>query len=188
MNRANALLAGTLFSACLSFSLGAGAVDCAWNGGVDSSWQTAGNWDCNLVPGAADHASITTNATIDLDADVTVEELTMSTGTLDGNWNLSISDQLTWTGGTMSGNGAVTVLNGANATFSGSRTLNRTLSNDGALDWTGGMILGTNAAIHNTSNGVFRMLGDLTLGSFGGSQVFTNEGSGTMVVPDAATV
>lgn len=177
MERLTLHTAATLLSVCLFCPLGAYAVDCTWTGAADSSWQTAGNWDCNLVPGPADRATLSTNATIDLDADVTVEELTMTTGTLDGSSDLAVSDQLTWSGGTMSGSGTLAVMTGATATFTGSKTLNRTLSNDGTLDWTGGMTLGTSAAIHNTSNGLFRMLGDLSLGTFGGSQVFTNEGT-----------
>lgn len=178
MNPAKTCSIAALITAGLIYSSNADAVDCSWvGGGPDSAWQTAANWDCNLIPGAADSASVTTNTTIDLNADVTVEELVMSTGTIDGNADLTVSDQLTWSGGTVSGTGALIIMSGATATLSGSRTLNKTLSNDGTLDWSGSMVLGTNAAINNTSNGLFRMQGDLTLGTFGGSQVFTNEGT-----------
>ncbi|MFK8103570.1 MAG: T9SS type A sorting domain-containing protein [Saprospiraceae bacterium] len=79
-------------------ALSALAETCEWTGAVDNNWNTAGNWSCNAVPGAADDVIIAT-ATVSLNETTTITSLNLlpnvtlsGTGMLTVNGNLTISD------------------------------------------------------------------------------------------------
>lgn len=90
-----------------------------WTGaGGNSSWFTAGNWDRNAVPGAADRATFDgteganrSNATIDNQA-VTIEELVLDKnyrGTLTLNRSLTITGFFSHHSGTIAGGSSLNI-------------------------------------------------------------------------------
>jgi fibronectin-binding autotransporter adhesin len=109
-----------------------------------------------------------TAGTATLDANGSADAFTMTGGTLGGNGTLTLNDGGTWSGGTMTGSG--TSVNPAAKTLSVSApvTLDRTLQNDGTLN-VGGTITGSGTIDHT---GTLNAVADLTIGT-----VLNNSGS-----------
>ena len=59
------------------------ALDCTWISNTVGSWETAANWDCNVVPDGDDDVTIT-SGTVTVNADHTVSSFTFRNGTVDG--------------------------------------------------------------------------------------------------------
>lgn len=114
---------------------------------------------------------------------ITTTNLVLSGGTLTGSSDVTVSDVLTWTRGTMSG-AAQTIANGTleiGGTFS--KILDtRTLENRGAATWSGtGPIAGRNGAtLSNPAAATLAIIGDASFQhSFGTRPTFANAGSVT---------
>ena len=88
-------------------------------GATSTSWTTAGNWSPSGVPGAADNAIIVTGSnTCKLAASASINNLTLTNGTLDLNGGTLTVGGTTvlFTTGTVQ-NGTLTVTGAATTTF-----------------------------------------------------------------------
>ncbi len=120
-------------------------------------------------------------ATVNFDAPtgVALTELTVSSGTLSGTNEVTVTDALTWTGGTMSGAGVTTIASGATLTLDGgNRTLSgRMLVNAGQAAWNAGTVSMTSGAVlSNAPGATFEAAFDGSLGAVGGSEAIYNAG------------
>ena len=135
------------------------ATDITWTNGHGGDWTVAANWKPAQVPGPNDNATINLNVAVTNNADVTVTNFTLASGTL------TVSGTMNWTGGTMSGTGATTVASGGTLAISGSNskgwTQGRTLNNAGTITWSGGNISsGYGAILNNQAGALFDLQGD----------------------------
>lgn len=119
-----------------------------WTGSAgDNNWFTPGNWSPSGVPGASDTATIP-SGTPAANAPVEVAVLTLTTGTLSGSGQISVSQTLNWNGGTVSGTGELVLLPGTTwGIANGNVTLSRPMRNEGIITWSGG----GNLTITNTT-------------------------------------
>src|SRR5580704_7455596 len=105
------LLCGLLIAAAQSMQA---QIAYTWTGASSTSWNTATNWAPNGVPGAADNVTIVTGGnTCKLGASVSINNLTLTSGTLDLN-------------------GGVFTVSGPNAQFTAGTVQNGTLTVTGA--------------------------------------------------------
>ncbi len=124
-----------------------------------------------------------TGATLVLNADVPVEYLQFSSGTLRGTGELQIEDTLDWSGGSISEAGSARILPAASLRINGANGKSisqRTITNDGAVVWTGsgGVSVGSAALFDN--NGTFDIQNDTSCNyAFGNPPVFNNDGAMT---------
>lgn len=151
------LLMSTVLGSCPQLTRAEGVVF-TWTGTAgDKSWHTAGNWDRGQVPGDKDIVVIPTGATVNLSTSARVQlncagtlvlatginlhlwaGSTLTAGKLDGAGNIEVSNEggvLTWSGGTIEGTGALTVLAGGRLKASGSdnMVLSRRMVNNGTV-------------------------------------------------------
>jgi YD repeat-containing protein len=110
-----------------------------WNGG-SGDWSLAGNWTPDSgPPGASDTATINSGiATVG--ADTVVDTLILDGGTLTGPGTLTVSNELTWTAGMMSGTGKTVIGPGATLLLDNDANVvisQRTLENRGMVLATG---------------------------------------------------
>ena len=143
--------------------LEAGCTD-GWAGPSEGAWETPGNWSTGKVPGAADTVCIPAEATVQISGEVTRRagvinsegtleisggtlELTRSSatskvvsmivqnrGVLAGSGILKITGSLSWTDGTMSGDGTTVLASGADATVASSSLAERRFTNEGTIE------------------------------------------------------
>ncbi|HWS28147.1 MAG TPA: hypothetical protein VN259_16420, partial [Xanthomonadales bacterium] len=131
------------------------AAVCTWLVNGPGAWNQPANWNgCGGgngvplgTPGAADDVIIdasTPAAVVDLGADRSVNRLTLQAGSIVGNFDLGVLNQLDWSGGAIEGISSLTdelILSpGAVANLSNSlHTLRaRRWVNQGTVNWTGG--------------------------------------------------
>jgi hypothetical protein len=180
-----------------------------WTNAAGGDWDTPSNWSSGSIPTAADDVQILTagitvthsasrndfvhslnskaavtlsSGQLYLATPSTVVALTMSGsgGTIDGPGNLTITGMLTWTAGTMAGNGTTNANGGITLNGNGqsaSETLSsRRLSNAGNAVWTGSnsLVLSNGAIFNNLLNATFTVQNDQTIS---GSGVFNNFGT-----------
>lgn len=91
-------------------SYGSFATSYTWNGTV-GLWSETAKWIPNGIPGASD-AAIINGGTCTLDAAVSIQSFTINNGTLDGNFNITLSGSMTCSGGTIGGLGDI-IVNGS---------------------------------------------------------------------------
>src|SRR5262249_28296692 len=83
-------------------------------------------------------------------ANVGVQSLTYSSGTLNGTADQIVNGALNWTAGTMAGSGRTIVASTGSLSLSGStHSLQRTLENDGSATWTAGNLEMFNGTLLN---------------------------------------
>ncbi len=132
---------GCMMACMMALAVAPAAAQITWTGDGDgTSWSDPANWSPATVPGAGDVATIGTTATVTLASATTVAHLTLSSagatlileaaltldrldlasGTLTGTADLTVSDSLAWSGGTMSGSGTTTL--GRTGALLGSQT------------------------------------------------------------------
>ncbi len=187
-----------------------------WKGG-DGAWANAGNWDLNRLPVSGDHVVINSGTvtfsvgttdiacinctsnlvisggTLNMNDTVnpsSVNNLTLSGGTLGGSGNLTIIGTCNWSSGSMTGTGTTIIQTGAvlNINEGASNYLLRTLQNDGIVN-----LNSSNFRYHGsegmtiTNNGVFDIKGDYCIGiySYSGENysargVFNNNAGATL--------
>jgi fibronectin-binding autotransporter adhesin len=168
----------------------AAADTCTWTGGAAGDWTGPGNWSCLHVPGPGDTAVLSTNGTITLNTDVSVQNFVFDAsgfGVLTGSGTLTVTGALTWNGGTMRGTGTTRVAAGAALSLGADRghslTEQRQLVLDGTCAW------GGEARFSNDNAGsAFVNRGTITLTASipGGGAVFfagrfVNDAGGTVV-------
>ncbi|MEQ2005856.1 MAG: SBBP repeat-containing protein [Limisphaerales bacterium] len=172
-------------SAAQSFNLtvtdGSSAAAYVWLGGT-GNWNDPAGWTPRGVPGVMDTATIN-SGTVQLTNTVTVAGLTLGAATLDGAGSLTVRSSMAWSGGTMSGAGTTTIVNGAVLTVSGAadKDLRRRLDNYGTVTWTAGRILGhTSATIYNYAGALFDTQSEATLFESGDGTIKTFHNLGTV--------
>jgi CSLREA domain-containing protein/uncharacterized repeat protein (TIGR01451 family) len=156
---------------------------CVWNpggAGLDD-WSNANKWDTcgGSVPGASDTAIVGLGS-VNLDTPVTVAELQFTGGSIGGSNDLTISNQLIWTGGSFQGPSGtlVTLSSGALGTLSGGQhTIDgRTFVLDATANWSTGLIELANAGVLQISSiGVLNSNPNLAFESIFGSGTGTAE-------------
>lgn len=153
-----------------------------WSG-VDSTWNEATNWNPNGVPGAADDVIITSGK-VKITSDVQVNNVTFTAGAITGSAILTVTGQMNWMGGEMSGNGITQINSGAALAIGGNTQKDlrqRTLRNLGTATWSGDaeLKLRNHAHIQNEAGALFDIQNnkrmDYVLADSGGS--FTNAGT-----------
>ncbi len=162
--------------ACIcTVSFSANAANCDWLGG-SGNW-TSSNWNTCLgsFPSSGDIASIATG-TVTLDQSITLQQLNLSAGIIDGNNNLSISGQTNITGGnsTMRGTGITRAdggltIDGNFMDIQGSRSLVNGAGQ--TANWTSGSVrlLNTGSTLVNEISSVFNITGNSRNLSGGGT-------------------
>src|SRR5437763_12685718 len=103
---------------------------------TSGNWSSAATWGGAGVPGAGDTATVNGGNVVTLDVAVSVANLTLSGGQINGTQSLAVTNLFTWNGGTLSGSGTATV---AAATVGGAGFLDtRSLTNNGTFAFTNG--------------------------------------------------
>lgn len=182
-----------------------------WNGSSSTSWNTATNWTPNGIPGAADNVTIVTGSnSCKMGASAAINNLTVTSGTLDMNGGtLTVNGTtaqfttgtvqngtLTVTGATTTtfGNGPMTmncVVNITSAAFTTKNTVFQntvTITKTGATNdaSAGGNIF--NGALTATNNGSgWLMFGNGTGDQFNAASTFINTGSNNIYVGNSGT-
>ncbi len=99
----------------------------------------------------------------------------LANATLTGAGNLTFPGSLTWTTGTISGAGLLSIPVGGNMKLSADKALQRNLQNAGTTTWTSGNIFLNSVTITNT--GTFNANSNSVLLENGGTNSFVNSGS-----------
>ena len=164
---------------------------CTWDGST-GDWNDASHWVCSHVPTTGDAAIVSSGNPI-ISADVAIDNLQFSGGTITCNANLTVAGSMIWNGGTINGIGAGSIINNGVLSIGGAsaKTLdNRSLINNAAINWTGGPIsLANGAVVSNQASATFNIETDASItgaGSFVNNGALTkNAGVGmtTMGVP-----
>ncbi|HQU70963.1 MAG TPA: Ig-like domain-containing protein [Calditrichia bacterium] len=144
----------------------AAAASYTWQGSI-GTWHDPANWDPAGIPEFLDNVIIN-SGNVSIDTPTRIAGLSLGNGaTISGTDTLTVTANLFWTHGSMSGAGVTVLDSGATAMLSSSaqKTLDRTFVNRGTVDWTEGQI-GT----YNDRGSVFLNLGRLRIsgeGQFG---------------------
>ena len=182
-----------------------------WTGASSTSWNTAANWTPSGVPGAADNVTIVTGSnTCKLGAGTSINNLTVTSGTLDMNGGtLTVNGTtaqfttgtvqngtLTITGATTTtfGNGPITmncVVNitsaaflSRNTTYQSAVTITKTgASNDASA---GNNVFNGALTATNTGSG-YLMFGNGNGDQFNAAATFINTGSANIYVANSGT-
>ena len=113
---------------------------------------------------------------------IALTTLTLTTGTLSGSDNVTVTGLMTWSGGTMSGSGVTTIAAGGTLDFLGAvKTLDgRTLNNAGTATVSGPAVtltMANGAIFNNQASGSFEVQNDSTIASLGTGSMFNNQGT-----------
>jgi hypothetical protein len=180
----------TMVAACFlgsPTSLAQAHSDRTWIATAPGDWNNDANWNLPPMPnnngGALYHALIqTSGALVTLQSDITIQELTLSAGTINtgGAYMLNVVGPTSWTGGTLSGAGGVHA-QGA-VTLNPASGVTATLA--GGLDVESGGSLAFSSGTLNFSSGTLNVRGGgalswSTAGSIAAASVGTlnNDGS-----------
>jgi hypothetical protein len=156
-------------------------VNYTWNGATSTSWNTATNWTPNGIPGAADNVTVVTGGnTCKLGASTGINNLTLTSGTLDLNAGTLTVNGTTaqFTAGTTQ-NGTLTVTNATTTTFSpGPVTMNCVVNITSAAFTSRNTIFQNAVTITKTG-----ATNDASAGgnTFNGTLTATNNGSGYLM-------
>ncbi len=121
---------------------------------------------------------------------LTLPNLSLTYGTLTGSADITVSQSMTWTGGTHDGNGTTTVGPAATLDLSGSaRTLNRDMVNNGTATWSAGNVTQPfGVTFTNGASGSLTATGANTWGTSGSGAVFHNQGTFNKAAGNITTV
>ena len=161
-----------------------------WDGGANTrEWLDAANWNDDTLPGPTENVYIPVTATVDLsagavtvrsissDGDLNLRGGTLSlaeasqvrgnfalfTGALDGAGVLTVTQTMTWTGGSLTGSGRTVVLGDLVMGGSGTMILDRVLENRGSGVWqatAGGLRFSTNSLLRNAGGATLELASD----------------------------
>ena len=187
---------GSVFAEVGTIALGGGTSNGSFNMSNGAAVEFFGG-AYNLGSGAtftgAGFGRVT--GTVSIDGPVSAQNFEISSGTLTGTGNLTITSNFNWTGGTISGFGTTTLPSGATFTLSngGKNFTQRTINNAGTATWSAGNIqTGLGAIFNNTGSftttydGVYVINLGGTSAAFVNSNLFTKSGGAgatTMNVP-----
>ncbi len=124
------------------------------------------------------------SGTLNLNADNTIADLTMSGGTLQGTGDVTVTTAMSWSGGTFGGTGTLTTNSGVTTTMDGTAatTLDRDWTNNGTIDWTttSSQDFTINNTLTNTSTGNFNLQNTASAADIVGSGTIDNAGTVTV--------
>lgn len=193
-----AALTGTAFAADVT-STYVGSAAANWTTGNWTNLPAAGGYPDNGNGGVATYdAVVTTGVTLTLDQNITIQKLTLSSGTITGSFNLTTNDLLHATTTTLSGSGTSNINGGLQVdgytTFFDGRMFNVAGSSSftGSTPNAGGYLFISNGAVLNNSGtfdsgwtGTFNnnIAASGPAGTFNNTGTFTRSvGSGTTTV------
>jgi hypothetical protein len=145
-------------------------VEWASNGSLNSGAQLNGSGIYRVTSGP-----------LTLNTDVTIQNLEMA-NTINGSGNLTVSNSMTWSAGTLGGDVRAIIVPGVTLTMNHGANIaldTRILENNGTILWTGGggIILAGNAVITNRPGAVFEWRTATGFGTSGGGGRFDNAGT-----------
>lgn len=161
-----------------------------WTGG-NGAWNTAANWDVNVVPGSGYDVVIPTGSTVNITAAANARSIQVNgNATINLSANLAISQASTlgvgvitnWSSGALTGGGSFTnsgtlnLINNANKTIVGPTTLN----NAGTINFNGlGDLVLSNGLVNNLVLGTINLFTNNADISFSSSttELLTNAGT-----------
>lgn len=101
---------------------------------LSGNWSAPATWGGAGVPGPLDGVTVGTGMVVTVDAPATVRSITMIGGEITGPAALSVTAYFTFYGGTLSGTGTLSILNGAQVDILENGIIDgRTLSNAGTI-------------------------------------------------------
>ena len=174
------LLAISLFFSALSITAPVEAAvpqaTCTWVGDT-GNWSEATNWDCGVVPGENDSV-ILAGGTINVDVDATVQNLSFSASSLEGESSITVTDMMTWTFGHLLSTINIEAAANLQIRGPGTGTANfrgGTINNYGTTTLIGGSFLWSNKATFNNMPGALFDSQEQTLVQ--GNGIFNNAGT-----------
>ncbi len=189
-----ALLPSAIFSADISAT---------WLNGI-GNWTDATQWNTN--PNYPNNASgvtydaIINTGNVTLDQNITIEQLLLNGGKLDGSFDLTLNQGLAWTGGEISGpsRSVINFAAGSSSTIAppgsgpviDSTLTGRTINNSGIVNQSKA-IIGTDGIINNLVGATWNAQSGAALGTVSGSSTSsgpTFNNAGIFVVSDAVEV
>jgi hypothetical protein len=139
-------------------------------------------------------------ATLNVEGTSSVQNFELTSGSLTGAGNLTVTETMMWSGGTMTGTGSTAIAAGATLALSGNAAKQlgtRVLSNAGTVTWTGAgtLLLSSGAVINNLAGALFEVQNDTSIAYYSGERpTFTNAGTfrktvgtGTTTIVSAVT-
>jgi hypothetical protein len=152
-----------------------------WNGSISTAWNTAGNWTPSGVPGTADNVTVITGTnTCTLNSSSTINNLTLTSGTLDlGLATLTVAGTTaTFTSGTVQ-NGTLTISAATTTAFNGAVTINCPINITSATVTLRNTTFQQTLSVTKTGAS-----SDASSGNniFNGPATFTNAGSGYLML------
>ena len=190
--------------AITALPLVAADVTSTWNAS-NGNWSVNANWTNAPVLGGFPNngnlgvltydAILGNGGTITLDQNIVLEKFTIANGSVTGSFNLTLNDNLQWSGGTMGGTGSTEVIGTATIVNTGvNKGLDRTLNNSGTITYSAadlsnplffGLNNGAATSVLN-NNGTFNTTagGDFTLNAGVGRAI---NNAGTWNVSGAGT-
>jgi hypothetical protein len=176
---------------CLTPSARAQDVSSTWQGNT-ANWSTPSEWSPSDFYPNNGNGGNTFDATINggtatLTEAIAVRNLTMIGGTIAGAFDLGLTGDMTWSGGTLSGSGTLSTLSGHTLSQSIDTALGggRILSNAGTMNIDGQIGTGFGGTtIVNTGN--LNFAGLIFEGSLGPNYAYYVTNSGTMTLADGS--
>ncbi len=157
-----------------------------WTNTTTGDWNTDTNWSPNLAPGSNDTAVLATGATVTLNNDLDLRDLSLgndgNSPILTGTGTVRVLGLCLWTAGTMAGQGNTVIAPGALLMLRDLDSVGlsgRTLENQGTVLWSTAAILNvSNAVILNDAGALFSLQNPATINFAGGSlSRFDNAGT-----------
>jgi hypothetical protein len=177
----------------------------SWTGPTSGDWSTTSYWSIGSLPGAGDDVTIPSGTTVthstgsdsihrltvqgslvisggtlSVGATSTAANLTLSGGTLTGAGAITVSGSFSWSGGVQSGSGSMTISSSATFTLNSSSSAltlsGRTVNNAGTANWTGSGALQLNAGASWNNSGLFNAQNNASI-TTSSSATFSNSGT-----------
>jgi hypothetical protein len=180
--------------AWLAASIGARADIAAMWDGATANWTAAVHWNTNPAfpnnNGPVFFDTTINAGTASLDQNITINQLVLGGGAIDGAFALTVLEGLQWTGGAIRGGGTLVVGSAAPSTIAGGAQPlvleARRIDNSGALTFATGTIRGGSAAtINNLVGATFTMLDDSSFFADAANPSYSFNNAGTFI--DRAT-
>jgi len=149
---------------------------------VNGNWSDPSRWSTNPIVPNGNFDVTHTTGTITLDTNVSLNSLTMSGGNAGAGFNMDINT-FSWSQGSLSGNGIVTVNTALNLTVADNPVVltDRVLNTNGTTAWTTtAFTFNNNGTINN--GGTWNVTGGQGMGAagvFNNNGIFNKSGGGT---------
>jgi hypothetical protein len=168
-----------------------------WTNIASGGWYTASNWTPNLAPGSNDSIILVTAASITLNSNLDLTDITFGMGdndvpfgsgegnppTLTGTGAITVHGTLDWESGSIAGSLQITIAPDATLNFvnpEGILFSGRRLENQGTVFWTGLGNIEVSGVITNDAGALFDMQNPATM-QYGGGSVSRFDNAGTLL-------